>query len=928
MPLTMVTVTGTPTGPDNTGLGTATIEFVSNEVQPTGGDILTRKRYSAPLASDGDFSVSVAETTGDNFYNIYVRTTVNGRQVYYEQIGTAIITGPGPVALSDVLIPSRPYAGKTYTQAAQEAAADAAAAASAAQAAQEAAQEAAADAAVVAAAGGIYTVDTYSDITTTSIPDIFNLLYLPGVGYYSRDNTTPYPAVTSLDGDNWVPDGMAYVDHFGENTNPGVANVESTIVQASLWASLNGVDLWFNGTHGVENLNCLGMLGKVSWKADGEAKIVQLSTRDHITEFVRVGGELVATETYSVSSADAGGRVMTVNPSSQIAEGHLIKIWNGRLIKGEHRFYDQEGQYALVTDRTGDVITLKDILLWEVNSKTIATGTAQGGTADTIQLASGSLTSSQITRYKLRITGGTGAGQERWIANFDDSTQTVELDATSGYTQDDWTTVPDNTSTYEIVAEPTVEVIRPVDITIEGLEFIGAPRFGYSNRGVRPYYGNEILVKDVTVSGCSDYAIRPTGFYRCRVLDCNVSEANFAFGGSDGRGYGVVFTGGWLSIAVGNQASNCRTGFDSSDGCTHVFRARNKVIGGGPTHDGGTFFPDIAPDAPNRQISKGISSHAASVYVHDVDNDVHNCSFAYHPRSYDTKIQGGLVTGSSEGFARIGCNRSVLIDGVKYDSGQTYATPFEYTNTFQVETKYLPASGALLFHRDQQGPCDLTIKNCEIKGLSGPFFVIGNIATSTNARFMDIELSNNTVQFSLTPDFPVACITDANWTSSDYLLRGYVEDNNKVYVYDDNNEATSQANGFYPMKFFRNISPDVECLPKHNGSVVKFVQDDQAIAVPVFGDVTEQRQGAVRVEVTEMWDASTGWNDVFMGYAHNDGTWDTVVQTADFSAPVGTALTGTTGADGSLNIGRAEGTIYVENRLGGGRLLAVRAEPV
>lgn len=73
-------------------------------------------------------------------------------------------------------------------------------------------------------------------------------------------------------------------------------------------------------------------------------------------------------------------------------------------------------------------------------------GTAQGGTINTIILASAaSSTDGTYDPAIVRITGGTGSGQARMIIDYVGSTRVASVDR-------DWRTAPDATSTYDILA--------------------------------------------------------------------------------------------------------------------------------------------------------------------------------------------------------------------------------------------------------------------------------------------------------------------------------------------------------------------------------------------------------------------------------------------------------------------------------------------
>lgn len=75
----------------------------------------------------------------------------------------------------------------------------------------------------------------------------------------------------------------------------------------------------------------------------------------------------------------------------------------------------------------------------------LASGTAQGGTASTIQLASGeTFANDELNGNVVKITSGTGNGQSRVITDYVGSTDTATVSP-------NWTTNPDATSVYEVV---------------------------------------------------------------------------------------------------------------------------------------------------------------------------------------------------------------------------------------------------------------------------------------------------------------------------------------------------------------------------------------------------------------------------------------------------------------------------------------------
>jgi hypothetical protein len=86
--------------------------------------------------------------------------------------------------------------------------------------------------------------------------------------------------------------------------------------------------------------------------------------------------------------------------------------------------------------------------LASLDSTVLQSGTAQGGASGTITLASGaSATDSLYKGLVVKVYGGTGAGQSRVITAYNGTTKVATVDW-------NWTTTPDNTSTYAVLGLP------------------------------------------------------------------------------------------------------------------------------------------------------------------------------------------------------------------------------------------------------------------------------------------------------------------------------------------------------------------------------------------------------------------------------------------------------------------------------------------
>ena len=107
---------------------------------------------------------------------------------------------------------------------------------------------------------------------------------------------------------------------------------------------------------------------------------------------------------------------------------------------------------VLTTQTAGDIVADTEAILSDTEGlgagsglTALATGTAQGGTSSTIQLASGeTFADDELNGNVVKCTGGTGAGQSRLITAYTGATDTATVSP-------NWTTTPSSDTTYEVV---------------------------------------------------------------------------------------------------------------------------------------------------------------------------------------------------------------------------------------------------------------------------------------------------------------------------------------------------------------------------------------------------------------------------------------------------------------------------------------------
>lgn len=547
------------------------------------------------------------------------------------------------------------------------------------------------------------------------------------------------------------PTGEITPDFWGRNTNPGVTDMTAAIEAAAEYAADNGQTLHFKNNYGFTNLNPTLRGDEVYWQFDQGSKLTQLSTRTAGDPAVSFDALQVAAGRSVTTSAASNDLTVTLDDASNFEEGRIVTLTTNLLHEGDHRFLASHcvQQTLRVASVSGNNVTFDDPLIWDMDVGTLETGTAQAGASDQITLkATSTVTRDEIRHRQITITGGTGSGQTRYIHDYDASTKVVTLGITkygggTDFDQDDWVTVPDATSTYEIVSTVTAacwDTLRTP--RINGMKVYGYEEDSVNVYGVIMGYADRPLIEDCYIEGCSNMSLYTYWCYKPVVRNNHFKGANYAYSTGSGRGYGHEDYGSYLPIITGNTAEYCRTGFDLVQGSYGARRTSNHVIGGGKTYAGVDFHP--AGAEPN----SGMSSHTSAVNVYDSGNLSHNV--------YQNKIRGthtvsgdrlsGLV---NRGYLVYYTKRANII-GVTYDNDYTYM-PRVTNGDFNtgddgplypdVEPTF-PTTLVLIQQDDMVEKGSVIIRDCVLHGLREDLVQIGSQSTSSD---LYLEVVNNSV---------------------------------------------------------------------------------------------------------------------------------------------------------------------------------------
>jgi hypothetical protein len=190
-----------------------------------------------------------------------------------------------------------------------------------------------------------------------------------------------------------------------------------------------------------------------------------------------------------------------------------------------------------LTGATHNVATSAGVRLRQISGNVITTGTAQAGTVNTITLANtASATNGTYDPSVIRLSGGTGIGQARLIIDYNGTSKVAVVDR-------DWRTTPDNTTTYDILAEPNLQS------TNEGLAQAGAANSITLNSEAsaisNTYTGQMVVIR----TGTGQDQSRIITAYNGSTKVATVAEA-WTTTPTSASGYMILHTGRTLTVAM------------------------------------------------------------------------------------------------------------------------------------------------------------------------------------------------------------------------------------------------------------------------------------------------------------------------------------------------------------------------------------------
>lgn len=294
------------------------------------------------------------------------------------------------------------------------------------------------------------------------------------------------------------------------------------------------------------------------------------------------------TSALSVAAAKGAFRVTVANPEDWLV-GDLVSLKAHRLTEGESRNYTMRSAIHRIREIDGDDLVLDGALEWDfaASALLLSAVAVSSGTSNTIVLATPPGDPDALVGCRVRIVGGTGSGQTRYITRVDGAT--LYIDTSTDWAQSAWSPTANGTSTVTVDAPTYLYRTRPADlIRIAGFDFDASDNAAVTHIGTLRGAAR-IELTGVTCRGATKqgFSIRDT--VDPEIVDNVVIDAS-----DETLGYGYVVDNVRAPWFSGLLAQNCRRPVDTAGDrdCWHGVVRDMQVFGGELTAQGDPWIED------------------------------------------------------------------------------------------------------------------------------------------------------------------------------------------------------------------------------------------------------------------------------------------------------------------------------------------------
>lgn len=744
-----------------------------------------------------------------------------------------------------------------------------------------------------------------------------------GLKYRKVDGSTAIPDFLGYE-----PEGVASPRHWGISPSDTLDQTQSITAMLS-WTDLTGRQLdWDDGMYRFSVYLSTAQKPKVKWRTNGKTVLFSTKTAPvgpnyEDDYFIKYTAPTIRTDDITADFF-AGGTRLSMASTADIFVGTMVIVQTTRMIETDHRGQARHG-FVVPVSR---VVSSTQIELQKAIPITCLTTNVNGSvtavTSATALVVSGlaALERSEA-RYKITFNTGAAAGLSAFVGDFDVDTQTISCDPNNG-------SFPPGIvagDAFTLVRAATISVTNAVGFDVQGnIEFgrpfhTGATAGDLGFRGLFLEKGDRPILKGAIARNFSETGIRIGGWcYAPDVSDIECYNANRAYNGSDGTGYGVsVFQSSWGTFE-NISGSGCRRilDFGGTQGASYHNETENiSGSGGGETYVAGQRFWPVSGGTENSVVG----SHGAAVgtvYNDSRGYDVHgilNC------RGDAEKARGIYGTGAIAQMLNQFNGDGIDADGIYYrDAGFDWSVP---------KNKRLQPSDSSKKLRDVIRIAAYNIipsrahniRNVDIQGLTrslvsieGPGSV-GPIAFQNANLFIDNESGGN-------PNFDVVRNTGG---SSITLAGNVLLDDVRIQ---NNPSAPKSTINWLQLANFTLASGVLIRLP--TGQLMAQIPDDGVITVPTTRTLGTAIMSLRAHATGRQWHLINAllWAGTANDKSRLASTTATGVSGYGSSTKLensynvdilSTVLTGTTGADGKMSVAynpNSESKLYIENRTG------------
>lgn len=573
---------------------------------------------------------------------------------------------------------------------------------------------------------------------------------------YQRDDTGS--AAVSANGVKCSPIEAATPAHWGVAQNTD----ETTKLHAMIdWCTANGHELnWPDGkTYMMSRYNNAGTNINVNWTCTGTCKLISTDTTPlgfgdptgfEDDYFIRFAGTTVRT-TQVASTTAVGSKIIPVLSTTDVVAGkHVVLINTTKMIDTDHRGQNREGFQALVTR----VISGTQVEIEVPIDRQITIGTTAGTitAVDSATVLTTNLVAQDVSsmRYRMRMTSGSANGQTANIIGYDPATGKITCHNENGM----FPTGIVNGDTFNIEREATVLFSSAVTGSITGNLEITRPTtlnatpgdFGF--RGLVLARSLNYWINGLRMSGFSEAGVRIISSVRGVFENIVVQDANRAYDGTDGTGYGVSVHQSSHGVFRNISGFGCRRTLDVSGtqgSSWHVVTENITGTGGGRAYDGVMFFPAGATES-SVCGSHGNAFHTR--YINTEGTDVHgvlNC------RGRDEVARGIHGAGAMQYLLNLFHGGGITASELTYDDrfseiGDTTATQNDATTQRESRLSFVVQLDVGNWHMDRP----TVIRDVVAKGVRRGLFGFRGNGNADNIHFSeyDITVADNDVNFA------------------------------------------------------------------------------------------------------------------------------------------------------------------------------------